>query len=193
MSSLLSTVLFADDTTIFLSDPFYNNLIEVANIELIKLSNWMIDNKLSINLEKTFAILFSNKAIDHSTNVLKLNNKIVDVQNTGKFLGVTIDNRLTFKHHVSVVCTKLSKTVGIFLKLYRYIPEKNLINLYYSFVYPYILYCNQVWEGCAQNHLNSILLLQKKVIRLITKKDYLAHTDPLFKRTGILKVNDVYI
>ena len=58
-------------------------------------------------------------------------------------------------------------------------------------MYPYLLYCNLAWGGCASQHLDKLFLIQKKIIRLITKEKYLAHTNPLFYRTGILKVHDI--
>lgn len=67
-----------------------------------------------------------------------------------------------------------------------------MINLYYSLVYPYLTYCNIVWGGTCAAHLNPLITLQKRVIRILTNQDYLAHTSPLFHRTGILKVNDLH-
>lgn len=192
VSDLLSTVLFADDTTLYRSDSNYNNLIAETNNELNKINQWLINNRLSINLSKTFVVIFSNKRFDYLANPLRMNNEVVTLNELGKFLGVFIDRKLTFNEHVNAICSKLSKTIGIFYKINSYIPEKNLINLYYSFFYPFILYCNIVWGGCTQNHLNKILLLQKRIVRIITKENYLAHTDPLFKRTGILKITDLH-
>ena len=56
-----------------------------------------------------------------------------------------------------------------------------------------MIYCNEVWEGTNDVHLNKLLLLQKKIVRIITGESYLAHTTPLFRRTGILKVKDLHI
>ena len=72
-------------------------------------------------------------------------------------------------------------------------PESILVDLYYRFVYPYLLYCNLVWGGCVQAHINDLLLIQKKIVRLITNQHYLAHTNPLFYRTRILKVSDIHL
>ena len=63
--------------------------------------------------------------------------------------------------------------------------------MYYSLVYPHLQYCNLIW-GCAPySYTNKILMLQKKIVRIITKSNYLAHTDELFAITNILKVNDL--
>ena len=66
-----------------------------------------------------------------------------------------------------------------------------MLNLYCCLVYPHLQYCNLIW-GCAPNsYTNKILLLPKKIVRIITKSNYLAHTDELFPRTNFLKVNDL--
>ena len=136
MSSLLATVLFADDTTLISHNSSYINLANTANNEFNKINQWLIDNRLSINLDKTFAVIFTNRAIDTVSNPLKFDNKTVNLHTSGNFLGVCIDNKLSFKYHVDAVCSKLSKTIGIFVKLHTLLPEKNLINLYYSLFLP---------------------------------------------------------
>ena len=67
-----------------------------------------------------------------------------------------------------------------------------MINLYYSFVYPYLLYCVLLWGDATQNYLISIITVQKKIIRIITSSSYLAYTSSLFHDTKILKIKDVY-
>lgn len=64
-------------------------------------------------------------------------------------------------------------------------------NLYYSLVYPYLIYCNIVWGGTYNTYLNQLAVLQKRVIRIITGEEYRAHTSLLFYRTKILKINDL--
>ena len=68
----------------------------------------------------------------------------------------------------------------------RFINKKSLVDLYYSYVYPYLIYCIEVWGNAAQTHLHPLFLTQKKIIRIITFSQYLAHTEPLFLRLAIL-------
>ena len=109
-----------------------------------------------------------------------------------KFLGVNIDSKLRFNSHINEICNKLSRSVGIIYKLKNKVPCESLISLYYTFVYPYVLYCNLVWGGTFECHLQPLIIIQKKIIRIITNSGYLAHTNPLFYQTGILKVIDVH-
>ena len=67
-----------------------------------------------------------------------------------------------------------------------------MINLYYALVYPYLLYGILVWGGASEIYLEPLALLQKKIIRIITSSDFLAHSDPLFYQTKILRLRDIY-
>ena len=67
-----------------------------------------------------------------------------------------------------------------------------MMPLSWCLVYPYIIYCNVIWGGSSMIHINKIIILQKKIVRLITGQDFLAHTTPLFYRTKILKVCDIH-
>ena len=192
VSNILSTVLFADDTTYSHENTSYEALVNTLNSELDKIKEWFIINRLSINLNKTFSIVFSNKHFSDKDVTLKFNNTPVNIKNNGKLLGVIIDNKLSFNNHVSFICSKLSKTAGIFVKIHSFIPENIKIKLYYSLVYPYLICGNLVWGACTVSNLNKLLLIQKKIIRYITDQPYLSHSDPLFYRTKILKIQDIH-
>ena len=86
---------------------------------------------------------------------------------------------------------KLSKCVAILAKARRKLNKSCLINLYYSFAYPYFIYCNQVWGSNYRTCLEKIFLIQKKIIRIITSSPYRAHTEPLFIANRLLDVYDI--
>ena len=69
---------------------------------------------------------------------------IDEVKNT-KFLGVIIDNKLTWKDHINYVAGKVSRAIGMIVKAKKYLRKEALLTLYYSFVYPYFTYCNHIW------------------------------------------------
>ena len=71
-------------------------------------------------------------------------------------------------------------------------PEKVLVNIYYSLVYPYLTYCGVVWGFAGTSHTKRLTILQKRIIRIITKQDPWAHTEALFSRTKILRVEDIH-
>ena len=193
VSDKLISVLFADDTCVSLSDIDYTNLINDFNTELIKLHSWLNSNRLSLNLAKTVAINFSTRTEPYNVNVpLILNGINVKFSNSVKYLGITLDNKLTFGDHVIDINKKIAKNCGILYRLSHNAPKRILVCLYYALIYPYLTYCNPIWGGASDVHLNKLLLIQKKTVRAITKSSYREHSDPLFYDLGILKVHDIY-
>ena len=69
-------------------------------------------------------------------------------------LGVTIDDKLTWKCHRENISRKISKSVAIIYKLKLFVNNKTLLDLYYSLIYTYMTYCNIVW-GTAYNPFKS--------------------------------------
>ena len=93
---------------------------------------------------------------------------------------------------LKTISSKISKNVGIFHRLKNMLPLKSKISLYYSLIYPYILYANLAWGGTYATNLNSLIVLQKKIIRIISNSDFYAHCNPLFVSNKILKIPDVF-
>ena len=85
---------------------------------------------------------------------------------------------------------KVLKTVGIIAKARFYLSSKSLLTLYYSLVYHYLTYCNVAWSSYCSN-LNCIYLLQKCIVRLISKAHYLANTTPLFTKLKVLDLDSI--
>ena len=113
-------------------------------------------------------------------------------ENCIKFLGIKLDFQLNFSHHIDYICSKMSKSAGIIRRICNFVPKKALVNLYYAIVYPYLIYGVLIWGNAPLTYRNSLLTIQKKIIRTLTLSDYLAHTAALFHGTGILRLDDVY-
>ena len=83
-----------------------------------------------------------------------------------KFLGAQIDAHLTWKNHTDYTCSKLSKCVGILAQARKKLSKSSQINLYYSFAYPYLIYCNHVWGNNYTTSLEKLHLDQTKLLEL---------------------------
>ena len=77
-------------------------------------------------------------------------------------------------------------------KARRYLNKGSVKNLYDTYIYPYFIYCIEVWGSAANCHLNSIFLLQKKIIRIMTFSHYLAHTGPILIDLAILPFDKIF-
>ena len=106
--------MFAEDTCIFLTHSDLSYLISIMNAELENINAWMKINKLSVNTGKTNYIIFRPKQKSIMLNISVLfDSKPLKRVNVVKFLGLFIDENLTWKFHIDQVCIKISKSIGI--------------------------------------------------------------------------------
>ena len=73
------------------------------------------------------------------------------------------------------------------------LTKRSLKNLYYSYIYPYLIYCIEIWGISPQTHLNPLLLMQKKIVRIMTFSSYYAHTAPIFRDLEILTIDQLIV
>ena len=102
-----------------------------------------------------------------------------------KFLGVYLDEKMTWKTHIEQITSKMSKTVGIISTIRHILPKYILHILYYTMIFPYLHYCNIVWASTYPSRLEKIVVLQKKIIRIISACKYRDHTSNYFKELHI--------
>ena len=105
------------------------------------------------------------------------------------FLGVALDENLSWKSHINNICIKISKSIGIIHRSRFYLSKQTKLSLYYTLVYPYLSYCNVVWSSTYATNINRIFLLQKRAVRSIANATYCSHSAPIFSS---LKVLDIF-
>ena len=133
--------MYADDTSVLLSGDDLKDLTCLLNKELELLFIWLKSNKLSLNTENTFYMLFHRARIKGNKSVVKINDSVLNRVNNMKYLGVIIDHKLKWCEHISYVKNKVSKSLGIIFKARVVLDQQCLLTLYNSFVYPYLVYC----------------------------------------------------
>ena len=106
-------------------------------------------------------------------------------------MGVYIDERLNWEEHIRQVAFRVSKTIGVLSRLKSFLSCKVLKMVYNTLVLPNLTYCNLMWSNACESRINRLIVLQKNSIRIISKTPYLAHTNPLFKKLGLLKMCDI--
>ena len=123
--------------------------------------------------------------------LLYINNQPINQVKKIVFLGVVIDENLSWKSHTSHLSNKISKSISIIFRASFYLLKSSLRTLYFSMVYPYLQYCNIVWASTSPTNLNRIVLLQKHIIRILNNSKFDAHTDPIFRDLHTLKFHDI--
>ena len=192
LSDLFSVTLYADDSTLVFKHSEFDPLIRSCNSGLELFLTWCRANRLSINIDQTYYMIFSNKIEQNIQPGIILNNVVLKRKSSVCFLGVELDDKFKFNCHINYICKKIAKSTGILHRLRDYLPMKTLIGLYYSFIYSYLNYCILVWGGTSQSHIQPLEIIQRKCIRIINKSHYLAHSSPLFAHNKILKFSDIF-
>ena len=191
VSNFLFTILYADDTCVIANGVNIYDLMNLLNKELSLISIWLKSNKLSLNVKKSYYVLFHRAKIKIPTCSISLiiDNCTISKTDCFKYLGVIIDCKLSWIPHITYVKNKVSKGIGIIYKARRYLNRRSLLNLYHSFVYPYLIYSVEVWGNAAQCHINQLLLVQKRIIIIISYSEYKAPSTPLFRSLDILPID----
>ena len=189
-SDKLKFLIYADDTTIYfnLEDFDSQNTEADINAELEKVNTWLKLNKLSLNAQKTKLMLFHRKQKHVNDVNIKIDNTMIEHVQTFNFLGIMLNETLSWKSHIDMVSNKISKVIGILYRLKHVFPEYVLFTLYNSLIVSYIDYGLLLW-GVDCHKLQS---LQKKAIRFMTNSSYIDHTAPLLIRHGLLHVHDMF-
>ena len=196
-SNIFNFILFADDTSLksFINSKLPGFSIEnstiIINQELQKVNDWLAVNKLSLNVGKTKFMLFhmtNKKNIANIIPTLKIGDVLIERKENFNFLGLLINEKLSWKPHVDSVSNRISKYVGVLNRLKRYLPSHILKTIYVSLIQSKMNYALLAWGyNCGR-----LKKLQKKAIRIITNSKYLQHTTPLFKKLSLLRLEDMF-
>ena len=193
----LKFVHFADDTTLFQNIAFFSggtltqSQVEGRiNVELKKVYDWLCVNKLSLNVSKSRCLVFKNPKYPTVCKPyeLEINNEKIKCVSEFNFLGIMIDEFLSWNPHTEMVTSKISRTLGVIKRVRGFLPFHALEKIYNALVVPHLNYGLKLWG----TNLAAVTKAQKRAIRLITNSRYFAHTSPLFKQNHILKVEDIY-
>ena len=162
-------------------------------IQDINLNDWFKANQLSVNPSKTKFILFSRGGdrTAHDLSIYINDEKLEQVQTT-KFLGLYIDEKLSWEYHIEHCKSKVSKGVYAINSSKHILSQRHLKILYYSLIHPHLLYGIRLWGNAYQKYICRLEIAQKKAIRAIAGANYNATSSPLFKKLNILKFKDLY-
>ena len=174
---------FADDTNLLYGNKNPSVISDVINSELKLVTDWLRANKLSLNESKTKLLLFRpiNK-LNLTLSNIKLNGHLLTLAKSVTYLGIEIDETLSWNNQIEVLAKKLSRTNGIFSKLRYYISTETLTSIYYSLFQSYILYGSTTWCYTSQKNIVKIFILQKRCMRLMAFSEFQKHTTPIFKK-----------
>jgi len=158
--------LYADDTTAFVIGDTIDQVSQLLNVLLSDICSWCELNRLTIHPKKCEAMIISRKQFIGPLQQVRCENLVIDLSKVVKSLGLFIDNKLSWEHHI----VKLSKTFSTqitMLRKIRFLSTKQLEGIYFKMILPNITYCLLVWGSCSLTLFEEIEQLHIKAARII--------------------------
>ena len=185
-----TSILYADDTTLLLVGRSLRFLKLKVQHDLCKLSEWLKMNQLKLNVRKTKCVLFNREGLFPMVD-LQVDGQIIETVRKYKFLGVTLDQTLSFVDHFNELYDKLVKLSFIIRSFSRFLSEDTLRQLYFVYYHSHLTCSLNVWWPLlVQSAHDSLNVLQKRIVRNMCKAYPRQHCMPLMKTHKILTIAD---
>ena len=186
--------LFADDTCLFVFDKDTESLFLKSNMSLDSIHNWFTANKLKLSLSKCVYTVFNltrNKSLNIRYDLSINSTKLIRVNST-KYLGVYIDEDLTWQNHILYIINKLVKFCSIFYKLKSIIPSSILRKLYFALVHPHLIYGIEIYANTYQKYLDPLIKLNNKILRILQNRKLSYPVPNLYKTYNTLPSHQLH-
>ena len=175
---------YADDSAVILEGKSSNKIIKNMRLALLSAKKYFHKWKIKINETKTQAIIFPfNKSPKRIPTVpLMFNGHRIELSHTIKYLGLSLDKKLTFKQHLlnaAEKALKCSRSLCCILNRKSHLNTKNKLILYKTCIRPILTYGSPIWISCAKTHKSKIQRVQNKILKMIHNLDRMYPTSAL--------------
>ena len=163
----------------------------------MELSEWLRNNKLVANGKKTKLMMLTPRPFDILPDVYFNGIKLEWVSSI-KYLGIIIDNKLSFLPQANEIFMKVSKMHGIFHSLSSLVPKNTLVTIYQSLVYPLITQNILIWGGIATANLKNIKTMMNNILRCILRVERdnnnipVVSVNAMYRSLNLLQLEDIY-
>ena len=188
-------MVFADDAAFVASDPKLKKVYKIINSEMKLVSEWLITNKLTINLKKTKFMIICNKRGDDVQKWIRkfkvnINNYCIKQVSEFKYLGLLFNNKLNWHNHIEYLCTKVSRAVGVLGRLRRRFSKQVLKLIYYGLVSSHLRYGITTWWSAKSTALEKLNSLHNRAVKMISPNN-LTH-ERGYKVSKVLTIESLY-
>ena len=161
--------MYADDVAIYFASKDVNEVADSLNEDLAHIATWIDTNRLKMNIGKTQLMTLGGHSFKSKWQQVdvQLQGTTIPETESVRYLGLTIDQDLSWKTHVSNVRKKAFAAIGCIRRASRYLPVKIRKMLYNSLVLPHLDYCSTVWHSCNQTLSQSVEHSQNYAMRVI--------------------------
>lgn len=172
---------FADDSAILYNHEQETTVATYIQQDLVKLQDFFNTNMLSLNLKKTTFMLFhSNRRNVLNIGPLYVNEVCIDRTTCYKYLGLTLDETLSWDAHIEELKHKLTPICGVLRKISSFVPVNWLNKLYFALVHSRLHFLVGVWGNASKSRLRELQCIQNRCMKAVLKKPHLYPTVSLF-------------
>ena len=177
---------YADDTTMsFVSDDV-SDLEDGLSSDLERVKKWVYDNRLKLNDGKTQMLLLSRRRRAHELEQVdvRIQGQTVTRSAKVKYLGVWVDDGLTWRDHIEAVRRKCFAGLSKLKRLRNVLPPGIKKKVFCALVQPHLDYCSVVWQECLHEMQQKLERVQKYGMRLILSQPPRTPSETLRKALG---------
>lgn len=185
---LANITLFADDTSLLFGGP-QDNLENRVSGSLCALQRWLLNNNLMLNHDKTVYMQFLTR--NKCPLEINFDEFAIKECSTTNFLGLTVDNKLSWSIHISKLCGKLSRVIYALRTLYPLLEPDALLMVYHGCFSSIMSYGIELWGGSP--HAFKAFLEQKRAVRVIKGLSPLSSCRGVFRDLNILTLPSLFI
>lgn len=194
---------FADDTVLSFTSNSWEETFVMANNGINTIKSLLDENLLTLNVQKTKYVTFSQNLSNTDNLTIKIHNKncdrldcncdIIEKKSEIKYLGIVVDTRLQWKQQIESLNLKLRRIMYKFYQLRNIFNPDSLKLIYFSLVQSTLQYGICSWGGAFQTYLKKLKVTQKAVLKIILKKPRRYPSHQLFEEAKILDIDKLYL
>ena len=183
-----STILFADDTTLYVSSKNTTYLKWCIERDIILLLDWFRANKLTLNLSKTQLLLFKAQTNIKSFSI-EVQDIVIQPSRSCKFLGVTLDEKLDWTPHINDRILKIKRNKNMLQTNINCLTPSAKKLIYYGHIHSHLTYCLLIWGSfCKKGDLTRLSKIQNKCVKLIDPR---LDLNTVYSKHKILKIDEL--
>ena len=178
--------LFADDTLVWVVADNVADAIRLINIDLERICSFLKMMKLKLNVGKTKAMVIN--ARQQTIHDIIVQGEIIEIVDSLKYLGVIVDNKLTFSENIDYMAKKVAKKVGLLGRIRKNIGRDTALSLFKTTVTPHFDFCSTILLIANEGQFKQLQLLMNKALRIIERASRREHIHDMLEATGLLDV-----
>ena len=182
--------LFADNTVLYNSNINKETMELELQEDLTSLSRWLNNDELTINVKKSKVMTFSTHSRKIDGINLGINGQILDTVDTYKYLGLIIDNKLSFQNHIYHVSRQVNYKIRKLKEIRNNIHINTAVTIFKSVIQPHLDYCNIVWDAAGQSLKGKLQGIQEKALEIAYQGVQVNDTNTLHRLSKTLPINE---